>query len=214
MRAITAGPSISTVARTPNSRPPRAPCAISAAPTRAFVGMHPTLIQVPPSASGSITATRAPRRRARIAQEMPPMPPPITTSSGAYFSSFVTLSSDELGRDARDRLVDQLSAAVLGVAPEDAFVVHAVLPDLHQRRRVAVDGDCGHALGVRDRVDVARRALARVARPQLERCRAGREAELTLDHAALGDGDADVRGVVVVEAGRLAGHPAEHPDVG
>ena len=94
---MTAGPSISTVVRTPNSWPRRAPCAISAALTRAFVGMHPTLIQVPPSASGSITATRAPSRRARIAHEMPPIPPPTTTSSGAYVSSRVTSGQTSSG---------------------------------------------------------------------------------------------------------------------
>src|SRR4051794_24533885 len=182
MRAITAGPSISTVARTPNSRPRRAPCAISAALTRALVGMHPTLIQVPPSASGSITATRAPRRRARMAQEMPPMPPPITRSSGAYSSSGVNAESDELGGDARDRLVDELTAAVLGVARQHAAGIDAVLPDLHQRRRVAVNRNGGRALAVCDRVDIPGGPPTGVAGPQLERRRTGRQAELALDN--------------------------------
>src|SRR4051794_30260603 len=200
MRAMTAGPSIATVARTPNSWPRRAPCAISAALTRAFVGMHPTLIQVPPSASGSITATRAPRRRARIAHAIPPMPPPITTSSGAYVSSLLkSLGSDEFGGDARDRLVDQLAPAVLGVAPEQAVRVDAILPDLHERRRVAVDRDRRDALGVRDGVDVARGALARVTRAEAGCGRARRQLQLALDDHALGDRDADIGDVVIVE---------------
>ena len=82
MRRITAGPSMRTSAATPNSAPRWARCAISAALTRAFVGMHPTLIQVPPSASGSTSSTRAPSRRERIVVEIPPIPPPIDHQVG------------------------------------------------------------------------------------------------------------------------------------
>jgi len=45
--------------------------------------MHPTLIQVPPSEAGSTSITFAPSRRERMVVEMPPIPPPITTRSGA-----------------------------------------------------------------------------------------------------------------------------------
>src|SRR3954468_865267 len=85
-----------TSASTPNSAPRSARCAISAALTRALVGMHPTLIQVPPSASGSTSSTRAPRRRERIVVEMPPIPPPTTTRSGA--NSFASIG-DSLRND-------------------------------------------------------------------------------------------------------------------
>ena len=81
-RAMTASGSTRTVVSNPNSGPRRARWAISAALTRAFVGMHPTLIQVPPSAAGSASSTRAPRCAARSVALIPPIPPPTTTRSG------------------------------------------------------------------------------------------------------------------------------------
>ena len=58
-----------------------ASCAISAALTRALVGMHPRVIQVPPTAPLSKSATRLPRRRAARTAAQPPMPEPITATS-------------------------------------------------------------------------------------------------------------------------------------
>ena len=63
-RAIARSESTCTSQLTPNSAPRPARWAISAALTRAFVGMHPALIQVPPSAASSISITVAPSRRA------------------------------------------------------------------------------------------------------------------------------------------------------
>ena len=65
----------------PNSPAFRASCAISAALTRAFVGIHPRVIQVPPTAPLSNNATRLPRRRAARTPAQPPMPAPITATS-------------------------------------------------------------------------------------------------------------------------------------
>lgn len=47
-------------------------------PTRVLVGIHPTLIQVPPSLPPSIRATFAPIAAARFAAPSPPIPPPTT----------------------------------------------------------------------------------------------------------------------------------------
>ena len=65
--------------------------AISAALTRAFVGMHPRVIQVPPIGPGSKSITLAPRRRASSAALMPAIPPPrMATSTGASRTASLT----------------------------------------------------------------------------------------------------------------------------
>ena len=57
------------------------------------------------------------------------MPPPTTTSSGVNVSSRVMRTTlDELGGHARDRLVDELAPAVLGVATQHAFRIDAYWP--------------------------------------------------------------------------------------
>jgi aspartate/methionine/tyrosine aminotransferase len=55
--------------------------AISAALTRAFVRMHPRVIQVRPIGPGSKSVARAPRLRASSAAEMPAIPPTMTATS-------------------------------------------------------------------------------------------------------------------------------------
>ncbi len=66
---------------TPNFALSRAWSAISAACSRALVGMQPRCRQVPPTLSFSISATRLPSSAARNAQAYPPLPPPSTTMS-------------------------------------------------------------------------------------------------------------------------------------
>ncbi len=100
---------------------------------------------------------RASRRRCRPCPRRPRRARARTSRAASR------IASDELGGHARDRLVDQLAPAVLGVAAQDAFRVDAVLADLHERRGVAVDRDRRAARAVRDRVDVPGRPLARVA---------------------------------------------------
>src|SRR5690349_18521302 len=56
-------------------------CDRSAASHIAFFGTQPTFTQVPPSAPGSSSATRAPCWAARNAPARPPEPPPRTTRS-------------------------------------------------------------------------------------------------------------------------------------
>ncbi len=59
--------------------------------TQAFVGMHPTRRQVPPSSSSfSMQATLAPSCAARIAAEYPPGPPPRTATSTSIASSVLS----------------------------------------------------------------------------------------------------------------------------
>ena len=55
--------------------------AISAACSRALVGMQPRCRHVPPTLSFSISATRWPSSAARSAQAYPPLPPPRMTMS-------------------------------------------------------------------------------------------------------------------------------------
>src|SRR5713226_1665933 len=64
--------------RNPNSAPRLAVWMAFADPTRVLVGIHPTLIQVPPSLLPSIRATFAPIAAARFAAPSPPIPPPTT----------------------------------------------------------------------------------------------------------------------------------------
>src|SRR3954447_17111899 len=70
--------------RTPNCSLSRVWSAISAACSRAFVGMHPRCRHVPPTLSFSTIATERFSSAARSAAASPPLPAPRTTTSYTF----------------------------------------------------------------------------------------------------------------------------------
>ena len=79
--------------------------------------------------------------------------------------------------------------------------------------RVGVDRDGRLSLDMRDGVDVAARAGADDARCHPDRLGAQAEREAPLVELALGADERNARAIMIVEAGLLARHPREHPDV-
>jgi hypothetical protein len=104
--------------------------------------------------------------------------------------------------------VHQLLAPMLDVPREDALLVHPVLTDMQQRRRVGVDRDGGLTFAPRHRMNVAGPAHANFApRAHLDTRCALRQQHLALNDHPAGRDQPHARHVVVVEAGALAVHP-------
>src|SRR3954463_1449042 len=112
-----------------------------------------------------------------------------------------------------DRVIEELLAAVLLLALQRPGRPGAILADLQERRRVRVQGPGGDARAMRDRVDVAGRALPDDARAKLALDARVAHPDLPLEHCSLKRRQCDVRVSVIVIAGGLSRHPAEHPDV-
>src|SRR6188508_249997 len=113
-----------------------------------------------------------------------------------------------------DELVGQLVATRPYLAAHEARgVFQPVLADPVEARGVDVDRHRRLSERVPDAVDVARAALAGVARTEVDLAvTVSVDHEILADHAARA-AEADGRDVVVVEAGALPGHPREHPGV-
>src|SRR5579884_158506 len=159
MRAITAPKSTSTdPTRIPNSPARRTSSAISAALTRAFVGMHPRVIQVPPTSPRSNSATRRPRLRAARTPAQPPIPAPITATSTR--SRRATLRSS-LARVQEGSQLLRLRQRADGVPLERASVPLDELHLMAPQAAAAAEGSCEQPEGVQASPDDrARKPLA------------------------------------------------------
>ena len=110
-RRITAGPSMHGSAWTPKTSARRASCAASAAAISSLDGMQPTLAQVVPANSGSISRVRAPQSRALRSADRPAVPAPITATSQSS-CAMCCLSLPPLGEPRPARGVPPLASRV------------------------------------------------------------------------------------------------------